>query len=180
MSGISLGFRASSGAVTVLGNGVVVHNKGRLAGRSMVGTAPVVLDNPDGISGHVRITARPANHPLASADDLDGNSIADQPVKIFGADTFIIRRIVFLRASSTPATVQGGLYTLPGKSGRTLVAATQVFTALTDDKAILVVDYTEPVVMRVPWLYFSPSVAEGSALTLAMRVYGDVVDHLEG
>jgi len=177
--GITGGFPTSNGA-DVIGNGFVVHNRGQLVAKPFVAVSPVVLRHPDGIDGMMEITARPPNHPLFTVDDLDGNVTTDQAVKCFGADTYIIKTIVFLRASITPTVMQGGVYTKAGKAGRVIVPATQLFTALNGPKATLTVNFTDPVIIRAPWLYFSLTTAQGAALSLSMRVYGDVVDALKG
>ena len=177
--GITGGFPTGNGA-DVIGNGFVVNNRGQLSAKPFVAVSPVILRHPDGIGGMMQITAQPPNHPLFTVDKLDGNVTTDQAVQCFGADTYIIRRIVFLRASITPTVMQGGVYTKLGKTGRAIVPATQLFTALNGPKATLTVDFTDPVVMRAPWLYFSLTTAQGAALSLSMRVYGDVVDALPG
>lgn len=174
---LSLG--SSGSALSVTGNGIVTHHKGKLFARSLIGVGPVEIREQNGLEGPPQIVCRPANHPLASIDNLDCNVTTDQVFQVKGADRFIIRKVIFFNHSDTPTTMVGGIYTLPSKGGREIVPAAQTYTALDAVKKCLEIDVDLGVVLRVPWLYFALTTAEGSALTMSCRVYGDVIDPLE-
>lgn len=172
---VSLGFQKP---LQVTGNGYVVHVNGQLVGRPMVSTSPAMLDHPDGISGQTHLKVRPPNHPLFSADGLDGSEVADTPIPLFGADRYQVRRIVVFAPSSVPTDFRFGLYTRTGGEGREVHDGSADLSVLTNDKLALEIPVDLGVIMRAPHLYFRPTVPE--ALTLSLRVYGDVIDPLPG
>lgn len=66
----------------------------------------------------------------------DMNSTADQALtKLHNYSAFIIVRFNAVNASISLTTAQGGFYTGAAKSGITLVAATQAYTALSSSGA---------------------------------------------
>src|ERR1700686_2826344 len=67
---------------------------------------------------------------LGSLTGANLNSTADQAVTI-AAGKYILRRIVVTNASGAPSLAVGGIYTAASKGGTPVVAATQVFSALT-------------------------------------------------
>lgn len=171
---------AAGGGVQITGNGIVVHNGGQLYGVPLVGIDPVRIDNPEAQAGPPVFRVEAANHPIGKLIGADGNSTADQVIPIRGTSTYVLRRIVFCRASATPAAAMaGGIYTLPAKGGRAVVSATQTFQTLADAWSMVDVA-VQPVLMAAPFLYLSLTTANGAALTFDVFVYGDVVQPIEG
>jgi hypothetical protein len=104
------------------------------------------------------------------------NTTADQPITIVSASKYQVTQILVTNASGTPSLAVGGFYTAASKGGTALVAATQVYSALTAASkfvnvtmlAILTTD-----VRTESTLYFSLTTAQGSAMTADIYVFGN-------
>lgn len=95
------------------------------------------------------------------------NSTADQGITGLPAK-YIIRAITVVNASVNLTTAQGGFYTGAGKSGTTVVASTQAYTALTGATKWLDLTLNTPVTTDVctsSTLYFALTTAQGVAAT---------------
>ncbi|MGK9169100.1 hypothetical protein KXR53_22475 [Inquilinus limosus] len=162
-------------APAVQGNGFVRHNQGQLFGGALVAVAPIGLRNPDGLGGPPTFSLEPRAGLLAGAD---GNSTADQAIPLRGGREFLIRSIIACHARGTPsAQLLAGLYTLPGKAGIAVVPQRGGFQALTDDGRFLQL-LPAPVLLQAPFLYWSPSVVNGTAVTFDIVVHADIVTPL--
>ena len=85
----------------------------------------------------------------------------------------MITRITCINASGTPALAAGGVYTGADKSGAAIVAAGQVYSALT---SILGLNLTLAAnFVSGSNLYLSLTTANGSALTCDIYVYGELL-----
>jgi hypothetical protein len=105
----------------------------------------------------------------------DFNSTGDQAISGFPA-SYIIRRITATNASLNLTTAQGGLYTGAGKTGVTIVAAGQVYTALTAAGKFVDLTLAAGVTgdrMTATTIYFALTTAQGAAAT------GDVLVEFE-
>ena len=111
------------------------------------------------------------------------NSTADQqvPIALRGNTKYIIRKIVVTNVSTTLAVslVAGGLYSGASKSGVTIVAAAQVYTALTGstkylDLTIATGALTD--ILSANPVFFSLTTAHGSAATADIYVFGDLMN----
>ena len=114
---------------------------------------------------------------LGSRIAANFNSTADQIIPI-AANKYIPRRIIALNASSSLTTAAGGIYSSPAKAGSPLVAATQVYSALTAPAKYLDLTTTAIVgtdVYSSPILYFSLTTAQGTAATGDIFIFGDIV-----
>ena len=114
---------------------------------------------------------------LGSRIAANFNSTADQIIPI-AANKYIPRHIIALNASISLTTAAGGIYPDPAKAGSPLVAAAQVYSALTAPSKYLDLTTTALVgtdVFTDPILYFSLTTAQGSAATGDIFIFGDIV-----
>lgn len=106
------------------------------------------------------------------------NSTADQAIVLSGATKYVVRRVLVTNASADlgASLVAGGVYTAASKGGSAIVAAAQVYTALTAASKFL--DLTVAITtdsFTATTLYISLSVAHGSAATADIYIFGDVL-----
>jgi hypothetical protein len=109
---------------------------------------------------------------LAAADF---NITTDNAIPIASAK-YIVRRIVVSGASISLTTAVGGIYTGASKSGSVLVAATQVFSALTAVSKFLDLTIQAPATtdyQTVPTLYLSLTTPQGAAAVASVFIYGE-------
>lgn len=106
------------------------------------------------------------------------NSTADQTITIIGASKYVIRKIIVTNASTSLAVsvAAGGFYTGAGKAGTTVVAAGQLYTALTantkfSDMTLALTTDT----LNSTALFFSLSVAHGGVATADIYIIADVL-----
>ena len=114
---------------------------------------------------------------LGSIKTADFNSTADQAIPV-NAGRYIIRRIVVNNASVNLTTAAGGVYTATAKGGTAVVAAAQVYAALTAagkfaDLTLAAVVGTD--ILTAATLYLSLTVAQGSAATADVYIFGDAL-----
>jgi hypothetical protein len=114
---------------------------------------------------------------LASLTGANFNSIADQAMVIqSGVTRYIIRRIIVDNASINLTTAAGGIYTQAAKAGTAIVAAAQVYTALTTSakfkdltlEAVIATD-----ILTATTIYLSLTTAQGAAATANVWVFGE-------
>lgn len=104
------------------------------------------------------------------------NSTADQAIPI-AASKYVVRRIVVTNTSLSLTLAVGGVYTGAGKTGTTVVANTQLFSALSGATKVLdatVIALTD--VLTASSLFLSLTTAQGSAATADIYVIGDVLE----
>lgn len=104
------------------------------------------------------------------------NSTADQQIPLFMPPTAIynVSRILVTNASTSLTTAAGGVYPAAAKAGSALVAAGQVYTALTG--ATLGLNLTIAQQNRLAaatQLYLSLTTPQGGAATADVYVYGE-------
>lgn len=103
------------------------------------------------------------------------NSTADQAINI-SAKKYVIRRVVVTNASTSLTLSVGGLYDAASKGGTTLVANTQVYSALTASTKVLDLTLNALTdVSTVATLYLSLTVAQGGAGTADVFIFADVL-----
>jgi hypothetical protein len=105
------------------------------------------------------------------------NSVADQPISIPFAK-YVIRRIVVVNASASLTLAAGGFYTGAGKTGTVIVAAAQLYTALTVatkflDLSLAAIIGTD--ILTANPVYLSLTLAQGAAATADVYLFGDVL-----
>ena len=105
------------------------------------------------------------------------NVTTDQaiPITRIGSQKYIITKIVVTNASTSLTAADGGIYTAASKGGTAIVAAAQVYTALTS--ATVALDLTLAVnnTYTLDNLYFSLTGTQGGAATADIYVFGIVL-----
>lgn len=97
------------------------------------------------------------------------NSTSDQAITI--TTGFRVTKIEVTNASVNMTTAAGGFYSTTLKGGTAIVAATQVYTALTSASVILNCTIAA-VVSGLTTVYLSLTTGQGVAATADIRVYG--------
>lgn len=116
-----------------------------------------------------------ASRLLGKRTGADMNSTADQAITI-NAAKYLIRSIVVFDSSGSLTLAAGGVYTGAAKTGTILVAAAQVYAALTVATKILPLTLTAAATadyLAATSLFLSLTVAQGAAMTATVAVYGD-------
>lgn len=114
---------------------------------------------------------------LGSLTAANFNSTADQAITIqTGVTRYIIRRIIVDNASINLTTAAGGFYTNAAKAGTVIVAAAQVYSALTastkfKDLTLEAVIATD--VLTATTIYLSLTTGQGAAVTANVWVFGE-------
>ena len=106
------------------------------------------------------------------------NVTTDQPIPLFVSSTqlYRVQKITVTNASTSLTTAAGGVYDAASKGGNAIVAAAQVYTALTTTFKAL--DLTIALNLREPaatLLYLALTTAQGAAATADVYVYGDIL-----
>lgn len=112
---------------------------------------------------------------LFSLTSANMNSTADQALSpSFGFSVFVIDKIVVTNASTSLTLAVGGIYGAAAKSAPIIVAAAQVYTALTTAAAVLNPTLAAAGLQRntAATLYLSLTTAQGSAATADVYVIG--------
>jgi hypothetical protein len=114
---------------------------------------------------------------LGSLKSADFNTTADQPIAMTAAK-YVVRKILIVNASTSLSVAVGGLYTDASKGGTPIVAATQSYAGLTGSTKFL--DLTLAAILATDvrtegTLYFSLTIAQGSAATADIYLIGDVL-----
>lgn len=115
---------------------------------------------------------------LGSKIGANFNIDTDQAISINNASKYIIRKIVVTNASVNMTTAVGGIYTAASKGGSTIVANSQVYSALTG--ATLFVDLTLDTTATTTALtgssvYLSLTTKQGAAATGDVFIFGDIL-----
>lgn len=146
---------------------------------SLVGGS--VDSTPIGGTTPAAVTATTLKSTVTQTIGANLNSTADQAIPIGNAASYIVRRIVLTNVSTSlgaGATV-GGFYNATTKpAGGILVAATQVYTALTAASKLLdatLATLAGTDVQTAANLYLSLTIAFGSAATADIYIFGDVL-----
>lgn len=176
MSFITPGFGGGSGSVTVDGNGYVVHQNGQLFGREVLPFGMALVEGGDGLFGPLRVGTEPT---LAKKFTVNGNVTTDQQITIFDPGyaqlEYVIEKIVLCHSTAVPTAMQGGIYTLAGKTGEQVVPSTQLYTALGNSTTSMLTLTPTPTIRSAPYLFFSLTTANGSAITFDVFIYGYVL-----
>lgn len=166
--------------------GDLVYRNATVPARLAVGTNGQVLksDGTDPAWGKIL----PANIDMASGPlprygllaNLTGanfNVTTDQALTLqTGVTRYIIRRIIVDNASISLTTAAGGIYTNAAKAGTVIVAAAQVYSALTastkfKDLTLEAVVGTD--ILTATTIYLSLTTAQGAAATANVWVFGE-------
>ena len=122
--------------------------------------------------------ARPTATPqvLGKLLSANFNTTADQAIPISYGHAEITQ-IIVTNASTSLTLAVGGFYTGAGKTGTIMVAATQVYSALTGPTLALVPVLAIPVrVTSAQQVFFALTTAQGSAAIADIYVLGVAID----
>lgn len=114
---------------------------------------------------------------LGKLTSANFNSTADQAIAI-AARRYVIRKILVTNASLSLDTAVGGLYDATSKGGNAVVAATQVYSALTSSTKFVDLTLAAPAtgsIQTVANIYFSLTTPQGAAATGDIYIFGDVL-----
>lgn len=114
---------------------------------------------------------------LSKLTSANMNVTTDQAIKI-GAAKYVIRRIVVTNASTNLTLAAGGIYDTTSKGGNTIVAAAQVYTALTASTKFLdlTLDTTATTTaLTSATLYLSLTTGQGGAATADVYIFGEIL-----
>ena len=155
-----------------------------LSGASILTAAEAGVVEPDSVGNLYMTNASAKRKPLnqqyvlASLIGADFNVTTDQSITI-PAGRWIVRKIVVSNASISLTTAAGGIYTAASKGGTAIVAAAQVYSALTASGKF--VDLTLAAgmatdILTATTIYFSLTTAQGAAATGDIFIIGDRLD----
>lgn len=128
-------------------------------------------------AGQIVINPTPPGQLLGQRLAADFNVTTDQAIGI-NAAKYVVRRIVVVNPSTSLTLAVGGFYTGASKTGTTIVAATQIYTALTAgakwlDLTLAAILGTD--VLTAGTLYLSLTTAQGAAATADVYILGDTL-----
>jgi len=112
---------------------------------------------------------------LGSLKSANFNTTADQSIPM-RSTSYVLRRIVVTNCSASLTLAAGGFYTAAGKTGTTVVAAVQIYSALTAATKVLDVTLAAGAVGSIlssTTLFFALTTGQGSAATCDIYLYGD-------
>jgi hypothetical protein len=152
---------------------------GNLVAKPITDFGLSLVDDSNAAAGRVTLGVSQINRLIASIIGANMNVDTDQAMTMaLTPAKYIIRKIVATNASINLTTAAGGIYTAASKSGVTVVANTQVYTALT--AAAKFVDLTLAAgvtadVATAATLFLSLTTPQGAAATADIYVFGDVL-----
>lgn len=114
---------------------------------------------------------------LGSLKSANMNSTADQPI-IINCANYIIDKIIVTNPSTSLTLAAGGVYTAPAKSGTVVVAAAQLYSALTAAAKWLALTLAAIVGTdrrTEQTLYFALTTAQGGAATADIYIFGTII-----
>jgi hypothetical protein len=129
------------------------------------------------ISGSTCTQWSTTNSVLGRLVGADFNLATDQAITIY-APRYIIRKITVYNASVNMTTAAGGVYPTTSKGGTAIVAAGQVYTALTGSTKYVDLTLTASVGTdrnTAQTIYLSLTTPQGVAATATVDVIGDVM-----
>lgn len=99
------------------------------------------------------------------------NSVADQAIAI-GASSYVIEKIIVTNGSASLTLAAGGVYTATSKGGTAVVAAGQLYSALTTAVKVLNLTLANTDLRSEAVLYLALTVAQGTAATADVYIVG--------
>lgn len=115
---------------------------------------------------------------LGKKTGADMNAVTDQAVTI-ASSRYVLRRILVENASISLTTCAGGIYTGAGKTGTILVAAAQVYSALTATTKwidLTIAAGATADVVTASTIYISLTTPQGAAATANFWIFGEKLD----
>lgn len=114
---------------------------------------------------------------LGSKIAANMNTTADQAIPLISAN-YVLTEILATNSSANLTLAAGGIYTAASKGGSAVVAATQVYTSLTNstDTLRLTLAAAGQIRLTATPLYLSLTTGQGSAATLDLYIWGYALD----
>jgi hypothetical protein len=106
------------------------------------------------------------------------NSTGDQPIAInlpSGTSKYALSKFIVTNVSTSLTLAAGGFYTAAAKGGTAVVAAAQVYSALTGAAKVLNPTIAVTDTRTETTLYLSLTTAQGGAATADIYIIGDVL-----
>lgn len=164
-------------AVAGIGNNTVQVTGGTVDGAVIGGITPAAITGTV-VTGATRLVG-----PLRSGQRLLGkltganlNTTADQAIAVLDSTKYLVTSIVVTNVSTSLTLAAGGVYTAASKGGTPIVAATQVYSALTGTPTQLlpltIAAAGLVLAATAQTLYFSLTTGQGSAATGDVYVFG--------
>jgi len=157
------------------GGGNSNYDYGKTIYQDLAETTPVALGGTLTVAGQVTATGN--DQLLGKLIGANMNVTTDQaiPITRIGTQKYLITKIFVTNASTSLTAADGGIYTATSKGGTAIVAAAQVYTALT--AATVGLDLTLAVnnTYTLDNIYLSLTGAQGGAATADIYVFGIVL-----
>lgn len=157
------------------GGGNSNFDYGKTIYQDLAEATPVALGSTLTVAGQVFGTGM--DQLLGKLIGANMNVTTDQaiPITRIGTQKYLITKIFVTNASTSLTNADGGIYTTTSKGGTAIVAAAQVYTALT--AATVGLDLTLAVnnTYTLDNLYLSLTGAQGGAATADIYVFGIVL-----
>ena len=157
------------------GGGNSNYDYGKTIYQDLAETTPVALGGALTVTGQVFGTGN--DQLLGKLIGANMNVTTDQaiPITRIGTQKYLITKIFVTNASTSLTAADGGIYTATSKGGTAIVAAAQVYTALT--AATVGLDLTLAVnnTYTLDNIYLSLTGAQGGAATADIYVFGIIL-----
>lgn len=163
------------------GGGNSNFDYGRSIYQELADTTPVAIGGTATVASSLTVTGQVfgtgVDQLLGKLIGANMNVTTDQaiPITRIGSQKYLITKIFVTNASTSLTNADGGIYTATSKGGTAIVAAAQVYTALTS--ATVGLDLTLAVnnTYTLDNLYFSLTGAQGGAATADIYVFGIIL-----
>jgi hypothetical protein len=115
---------------------------------------------------------------LGKFSSVDMNATGDQPIILrTGTAGYLIEKIIVTNASASLSLAAGGVYTAASKGGTAIVAAGQLYSALTGSTKLLSLTLAALTdVLTTSPIYLSLTVAQGTAATADIYMFGRILN----
>lgn len=147
-----------------------------VAGNVAAARMPALTGDCTSAAGAVATTCAGMVRRLGRLTGANFNSVADQAISINAAVTkYLLTGIYVTNCSASLTTAAGGVYPTTAKGGVPVVAAAQVYTALTSATVLLPATISAAGVgtaLTASTLYLSLSLAQGTAATCDVYLFG--------
>lgn len=104
------------------------------------------------------------------------NSTGDQAISVLSSTKYFVTNVLVTNCSASLTLAAGGFYPSPSKGGTPIVAAAQVYSALTGSAAQLLgttlAAATNTTALSGQTIYFALTLAQGSAATCDIYIVG--------
>lgn len=163
------------------GGGNSNYDYGKTIYQDLAETTPVALGSTLTVAGAATVTGQVfgtgMDQLLGKLIGANMNVTTDQaiPITRIGTQKYLITKIVVTNASTSLTNADGGIYTATSKGGTAIVAAAQVYTALTAATVALNLTLAVNNTYTLDNIYLSLTGAQGGAATADIYVFGIIL-----